>query len=72
MLHPTEIVGRQIRVRTPHEEHTGYLRAVEDWGLAGGGNYLILAEGESPSEDASLAVAMREIEALEVVAGPGE
>ncbi len=69
-MHPTEFVGKLVNVQTSHAEIRGILQGVEDWGTAGGGNYLIFAEandqGKAP-DTPTKAVAMRAIEFFEPI-----
>lgn len=67
-MHPSDFIGKPVRVRSTHEEFSGRLQDVSDWGMAGGGNYLVLAVEQPNAQHRShrvVAVAMRELELFE-------
>ena len=67
-MYPRQIVGNRVRVRTQHEELIGQLLAVEDWGLCGGGDYLIIAVKPSSDQQrprGKIAVSMRHVEVFQ-------
>jgi len=69
-MHPSTLIGKRVRVRTVRGDAEGVLVSVEDWGIAGGGNYLVLhvpdADG-SEGPDRTIAFAMRSIESFEAI-----
>lgn len=63
-MHPSDFLGKRVRVRTFHEEWCGVLREISDWGLVGGGDYLVL-ESCISGQERVIAVSMRHIEVFE-------
>ena len=72
-MHPSDFVGGEVRVRTEHAQFQGRLLRIEDWGIAGGGNFLVIElpdTGDGKKPNRTIAVAMRALESFEPVMTP--